>query len=38
VVEGYRRRRRLAQQPDSVVEELTGRLNRGLGGAAEIPF
>jgi hypothetical protein len=29
---------RLAQEPDSVVEQLTGRLNRGLGGAAEIPF
>jgi hypothetical protein len=28
----------LTQQPDSVVDELTGRLNRGLGGAAEIPF
>jgi hypothetical protein len=28
----------LIQQPDAVVEELTGRLNRGLGGAAEIPF
>lgn len=28
----------LSQQPDSVVDELTGRLNRGLGGAAEIPF
>ena len=29
---------RLGQEPDSVVEELTGRLNRGLGGALEIPF
>jgi hypothetical protein len=29
---------RLGQEPDSVVEELTGRLTRGLGGALEIPF
>jgi hypothetical protein len=30
---------RLTQQPDSVVEELTGRLHRGLGGGPEIiPF
>jgi hypothetical protein len=29
---------RLGQGPDSIVEELTGRLNRGLEGAVEIPF
>jgi Schlafen, AlbA_2 len=30
---------RLTQQPDSVVEDLTGRLHRGLGGGPEInPF
>ena len=26
------------QQPKAVVEELTGRLNRGLGGATELPL
>jgi hypothetical protein len=29
---------RLIHQPNAVVEELTGRLNRGLGGATEIPL
>jgi hypothetical protein len=28
---------RLANEPDSIVEDLTGRLNRALGGSAPVP-
>ena len=28
---------RLVKEPDSIVEDLTGRLNRALGGSAPVP-